>query len=358
MNEQGKHKNYKAQKPSRALVLMTDRHIGNLLVSMPAMLALQDHYQSIPHCFVVDEGFAELVENVIEPANTLFYPRHKIKLGNPLSRAYAYLAFLWRLHAFKADVLVDLAGSRNSGVLSRSSGARARVASNRAKRPAMYTDLVELNADTHKVHDYTDISSALGAESDGSLFQFEPSEDKLTKIRELLKVADIQFDRPLVSVHIGAGRIQKLWSIKGFVEVVNWLTRHNCQVVFLGAKAESARVNEVISKLERPVLNMVGNISLGELLALLKLSTAYLGNDSGPMHMAAAMGTPGVAMFSYARESEWGPRSDSFILLRGQEICKPCIKKRCTDPVCINTLATEPVIRELATLLQLEYRAA
>ncbi len=86
---------------------------------------------------------------------------------------------------------------------------------------------------------------------------------------------------------------------------------------------------------------------------MLKLSTAYLGNDSGPMHMAAAMGIPGVAMFSYAREAEWAPRSDGFEVLRGREICKLCIKKSCLDPVCINTLETAPVIEELAHILKL-----
>jgi heptosyltransferase-3 len=338
----------------KILILMTDRHIGNLVLSLPALVALQNLYRDKPHYFVIDEGFRDLVETVLDPEHTLFYPRRSIKHGNPMMRAMTYFGFLRKLKTFSADLLIDLTSSRNSGLLSRSSSAKVRVARKLAKRPSLYTDLIELNDSTHKVYDYTDIAAAVGASIDQGLFHYEPEAQKFAQVKRRLSTAEIDFERPLVSIHIGAGRIQKLWNVSEFIRVTDWLTEQGCQVVFVGAPAETQRANEVITQLDRPVLNLVGEIALGELLGLLKLSTAYLGNDSGPMHMAAAMGTPGVAMFSYARESEWGPRSDKFKLLRGQEICKVCIKKKCLDPVCINTLDTAPVIRSLASILNLE----
>lgn len=338
---------------NKIIILMTDRHIGNLVVSLPALLALQNHYQNKPQLFVIDESFRDLVETVIDPAHTLFYPRASIKHGNPLSRAIAYFGFLRKLKKFNADLLIDLTGSRNSGVLSKGSAAKIRVVRATAKRPALYTDFVELDDSTHKVYDYTDIAQAVGATVDQALFRYAPEPGKLTQIKQMLANAGFEFDRPLVSIHIGAGRIQKLWNLSGFIEVTDWLTEQGCQVVFLGAPEEASRAQAVMDGLARPVLNLVGEISLGELLGLLKLSTAYLGNDSGPMHMAAAMSTPGVAMFSYAREGEWAPRSEAFEVLRGQEICKVCIKKACLDPVCINTLETAPVIEKLASILKL-----
>ncbi len=335
----------------RVLILMTDRHIGNLVVSLPALKALQQHYSHLPHRFVIDEGYKELVETVIEPQNTLLYPRSLIKQGNPLSRARAYFGFLRTLKRFNADLLIDLVGSPNSGALSKHSGAQHRLTRHSAKRPAYYTDFVQLNDQSHKVYDYTDIAAATGAGIDEQLFRYAPAPDNLQHVRQRLASEGIDFERPLVSVHIGAGRIQKLWNISGFIEVTDWLTKNDCQVVFLGAPDEAGRADEVIAGLARPVVNLVGEISLGELLGLLKLSTAYLGNDSGPMHMAAAMGTPGVAMFSYAQEREWAPRSDQFKILRGGAICDPCIKKACRNPVCINTLETAPVIGALESIL-------
>jgi ADP-heptose:LPS heptosyltransferase len=340
--------------PRKVLILMTDRHIGNLIVSLPALAALQDYYRDIPHRFIFADGFQELVENVIDPLNTLVYPRSDIKQGNVIKRAYAYLRFLLKLRFFGADLLVDLAGSRNSGVLAKSSGTRRRIAADRAKRPTLYTDLIPLNPETHKVYDYTDIATAVGATASEEHFRFEPAADKVHKVQALLNTSGLDLNSPIVTVHIGAGRPQKLWNISGFVEVVHWLFQNGCQVIFIGAPDEARRAEDVIRRLTHPVLNLLGKISFGELLALLKLSTAYLGNDSGPMHMAAAMGVPGVAMFSYAKESEWRPRSDDFETLRGQAICEVCIKKKCLDPVCINTLDSAPVIQALAKILNRE----
>ena len=342
--------------PASVLILMTDRHIGNVVVSLPALQALQQKYQDIPHYFVIAEGFEALLERVIDPAHTLIYPRSKIKHGNPWRRARAYFGFLRKLKSLRADLAIDLTGSRNSGVLCKASAAPVRLAADKAKRPSLYTDWVTLNSDSHKVYDYTDIAAVAGAEIDEQLFQFEPDPQKLACVQDKLRDAGIDMGKPLVSIHIGAGRIQKLWNIGSFIEVIDWLGAQGCQVVLLGAPAEASRAQAVIDQLQYPVLNLLGKISLGEVFALLKLSTAYLGNDSGPMHMAAAMATPGVAMFSYARETEWGPRSDNFQVLRGQDICTVCIKKKCRDPVCITDLGTQPVMAALAAIPALRVR--
>jgi len=345
--------NFADTRGQRSLILMADKHIGNLVVSLPALCALQAHYKDRPHLFLIDAGFRDLVETLIAPENILFYERSRIRKGNPVSRARAYFSLLRALKSFQADLLIDLVGSRNSGMLAKASGASRRLAKTSASRPSLYTDLIELNDHSHKVFDYTDIAAAAGAHIDPALFRYEPHPDKLSSVQQRLHEQGIDPGRPLISIHIGAGRIQKLWNIAGYIAVTQWLAENGCQVVFLGAADESHRARQVIAGLSQPVLNLVGEISLGEVLGLLKLSTAYLGNDSGPMHMAAAMGTPGVAMFSYARESEWGPRSEQFTVLRGQDICKVCIRKACRDPVCITTLPSASVIRELAAILQI-----
>ena len=69
------------------------------------------------------------------------------------------------------------------------------------------------------------------------------------------------------------------------------------------------------------------------------------------MHMAAAMGTAVVVMFSYANDTEWGPRSKRFKVLRGQERCEDCLKKKCQNPLCINTLSAKPVKEALSSFL-------
>lgn len=338
----------------RALTLMPDCHIGNLVVSLPAIVALQKYFQGLPHYFIVDAAFKELVETIVDPEYTLFYPRKQTNQGNFFSRCSAYVKFLLQVKQLRPDIAVDLEGGATSASLTKISGAGIRVSRANADRQSLYTVKVTLPSDKHKVYAYTGIAAAVGAEIDERPFRFYPEEKKKIKVNKTLAAAGITADRPIVSIHPGAGRLQKLWNISGFVEVVNWLTKQGCQVVFVGGPAEKERAAIIMEQLSGLVYNFVGKFSLGELLPLLERSAVFLGNDSGPMHMAAAMGTPVVAMFSYADDREWGPRSDNFVVLRGEDVCENCIKKKCRNPKCINTLSPEPVKEAIASYLYRE----
>lgn len=335
----------------KALTIMPDCHIGNLVVSLPALVALRDHYADISHYFIIDSAFKEIVETLIDPQYTLFYPRNVIKQGNVFSRGWAYLKFMLQVQGLRPDIVIDLEGGSTSATLTKISGAACRLSKFHAGRPSVYTHRAEFPSESHKVFDYNAIATATGATIKTGMFHFTSEPIKKEKVDRLVLEAGIDFAKPLVAIHPGAGRLQKLWTISGFVEVVDWLTGHGYQVVFVGGPDEVARANDIMSKISRPAYSFAGKLSLGELFPLLERSAVFLGNDSGPMHMAAAMGTPVVAMFSYADEREWGPRSEHFVVLRGQDVCVPCIKKKCLDPRCINTLAPSRVKEALASLL-------
>ena len=333
------------------LTLMPDCHIGNLVVSLPAIVALQQYFKGATHHFVVDAAFKEIVETVIDPAYTMFYPRKQTNQGNIVLRMLTYYKFLGQIKKIHPDIVVDLEGGSTSATLCKISGAPISFSRANADKSSVYTVKVPLSQERHKVYNYTDIASAVGAKIDEKPFRFYPEEKKKQKVEKLLIESGITEDRPIVCIHPGAGRLQKLWTISGFVDVTEWLTHKGCQVVFIGGPAEAERAEEIIALLSRQTYNYVGKLSLGELLALLEKSTVFLGNDSGPMHMAAAMGTAVVAMFSYANDTEWGPRSKRFKVLRGQKSCEDCLGKKCQNPVCINTLSAEPVKEALSSFL-------
>ncbi len=336
----------------KVLTLMPDCHIGNLVISLPALVALRDYYQGIPHYFIIDSAFKEIVETLIDPAFTVFYPRREMDQSNFLTRSWMYLKFLREVQQLRPDIAIDLEGGSTSGVLARVSGANIRISHVHAGRPSMYTHQVQLTLTKHKVYDYTEIAAAVGAPIDEGMFRFFPEKEKQKKVDGILAEAGVDFAKPLVAIHPGAGRVQKLWNISGFVEVVDWLTLQGCQVVFVGGPDEVERAELVMEQLARPAISFAGKLSLGELFPLLVRSAVFLGNDSGPMHMAAAMGTPVVAMFSYADEHKWGPRADHFVVLRGQDVCTPCIKKKCSEPRCITSLSPDLVKEALASLLE------
>jgi len=344
-------------KVNTVLTLMPDKHMGNLVVSLPAIDALMKHFQGKEFYLVIDNAYSEIIESIISEEYVTFYPRKRFNTGSYLRRSLSYIEFMRTIRKMQPDIAVDLQGGRTSSFITLFSGASTRVASSFAKRPYAYNFKVNLSEGKHKTYSYSEIATALGATVSERAYQLQSTRTRRVSLENKLKNVGIVSERLIVTVHPGVGRLQKLWPVSGFATLADWLAAQEYQVVFFGGPDELERTREILSLLSHPTYNLVGTLSLGELMALFEVSSLFLGNDSGPMHLAAAMGTPIVALFGYADEARWGPRSEKSIVLRGQERCEDCSRKECQDPKCINTLSPDAVKSAIETLLQKYPRA-
>ena len=338
-------------KVNSVLTLMPDKHIGNLVVSLPAIDALIKHSQGKEFYLIIDNAYREIIESIISEEHVKFYPRKQFNTGSYLRRALLYIEFMRNIRKMQPDIAIDLQGGHTSSLITLFSGASSRVAGSFTNRPYAYNVKVNLSEGKHKVYSYIEIAAAVGAPVNEKAYRLQSSKAKRLSLENKLKNIGLISERPMVTVHPGAGRLQKLWTVSGFAIIADWLAAREYQVVFVGGPGELDRTSEIISLLNHQTYNLVGILSLGELMALFEMSSLFLGNDSGPMHLAAAMGTPVVAMYGYADETRWGPRCEKSIVLRGQERCQDCSKKECRDPICINTLSSDDVKNAIKTLL-------
>lgn len=341
-------------KVNSVLTLMPDKHIGNLVVSLPAIDALINHFQGKEFYLIIDIAYREIVESIISEEQIKFYPRKQFNTGSYLRRALSYAEFMYNIRKIQPDIAIDLQGGHTSSLITLFSGASSRVAGSFTKRSYAYNLKVNLSEGKHKAYSYIEIAAALGAPVNEKAYRLQSAGARRLSLENKLKNIGLVTERPIFTVHPGGGRLQKLWTVSGFATIADWLAARDYQVVFVGGPGELNRTSEIISLLNLQTYNLVGILSLGELMALFEMSSLFLGNDSGPMHLAAAMGTPVVAMFGYADENRWGPRSEKSIVLRGEERCQDCSKKECQDPKCINTLSSEAVKSAIETLLHHE----
>jgi ADP-heptose:LPS heptosyltransferase len=339
-------------KPNTVLTLMPDKHLGNLVVSLPAIDALINHFQGKEFHLIIDSAYREIVESIISEEHLKLYPRKQFNTGGYLRRALSYTEFMYKIRKMQPDIVIDLQGGHTSSLITLFSGASWRVAGSFTKKPYAYNHKVNLSQGKHKVYSYTEIAAAVGAPVNEKAYRLQSSTARKSSLENKLRTIGLISEKPVVTVHPGAGRLQKLWTISGFATIADWLAAREYQVVFVGGPGELDRTSEIVSFLSHQTYNLVGMLSLGELIALFEMSSLFLGNDSGPTHLAAAMGTPVVAMFGYADETRWGPRSEKAIVLRGEERCQDCSKKECEDPKCINTLSPAAVRNAIETLLQ------
>ncbi|MDP6619424.1 MAG: glycosyltransferase family 9 protein [Nitrospinota bacterium] len=150
----------------------------------------------------------------------------------------------------------------------------------------------------------------------------------------------------LAVLHPGAGYPTKRWRPVRYGALAKWLAEsRGYRIVLIGSREEAALVSEVI-RTAGPVgaLDLTGKNSLRELLALLARADLMVGNDSGPVHIAAALGTRTVALFSGTNDdAEWAPAGTRTRVVRKAVACSPCALKVCTthDHECMETLTVE-----------------
>jgi ADP-heptose:LPS heptosyltransferase len=336
------------------LVLMPDKNMGNVVVSMPAISALKEFYRKNDFFLVIDETYSEIVEHLIGTNYVLCFPRKEIKKNYLIERLSIFFRFIHQLRGISPNIAIDLQGGYASSILTYLSGAPLRVSRSTAKRAYLYNKKVKLSEGRHKVYNYTDIASAVGVHNIEIYYRLKAVDAKKLSLNKKLLDEGIIVDIPIACIHPGAGRFFRQWNSDGFAEISDWLYTEGFQVVFVGNSSDDLKkIYEINSMTKHTTYNLGSKLSLGELIALLEKSSLYIGNDSGPMHLAATAGIPVIALFGPGVDRRWRPLSDKAVVLRGTERCQKCKGRDCQfDFRCIKTLSPELVKIAIRKLLR------
>jgi heptosyltransferase-2 len=157
-------------------------------------------------------------------------------------------------------------------------------------------------------------------------------------------------------IAVGAGASYgsaKCWPPDRFAQALNQLqSERDAQVILFGTPAEAAVSAAIQSGLKIPALDLIGKTDIAELPALLSRCNAFLGNDSGAMHVAAAVGLPVVAVFGPTDPLGTAPVTPRSVLVQEKPYCSPCFLRRCpTDHRCMTAVKPEQVSSGLLRVL-------
>ncbi|MCD6288448.1 MAG: glycosyltransferase family 9 protein [Candidatus Hydrogenedentes bacterium] len=151
--------------------------------------------------------------------------------------------------------------------------------------------------------------------------------------------------RPAAIIHPGGGSRQKRWPIERFGRVAEWLRETaGIRIVWMAGPAEN--IDDVRAvKAEGDIF--VNDMSLERMAAVIRSGCLYVGNDSGPTHCAAAVGTPTVAMFGPTDPTVWAPVGKHVVVVRGETSCAPCTpetRRSCESARCMDDIPVETVL--------------
>ncbi len=272
----------------------------------------------------------------------------------------AILAWAWRLRLRQVDLAIDVRGDFPVALLLWLCGAQRRVGWACGGGGFLLTDITPYVPGRAEAASRWALLRPLGiapttTERTGPTFR--PSAAARQRVvavldRELGEPSD---SRPLVAVHLGAGTPAKQWPLEHWTRLIHWLhTQARARVVLIGAPEDRARAAAIVAHDPPGVLNWTGRCGIEGLAALLEQTQLMIGADSGPAHLAAAVGTPVVVLFSGTNEvQQWRPEGAAVRVLRAAAPCSPCHREVC--PVvghpCMRSLSPMSVAEAVQPLL-------
>jgi lipopolysaccharide heptosyltransferase I len=319
---------------AKRILLVKLSSFGDVIHALPTLEALREAFPQAHITWLVEEAFAPLLYG--HPALDEVWPAPRLRL-NQGGRVRKTVNLL-RQQPF--DLVIDLQGLLKSALWVALARSSRKVGYDRT-RELSYLALTErlspYDPEAHAVLRYLNLAHYLGAPFALPRFRFgfpltfEPDRFHLV-------------DRPLVILHPGTRWATKLWPAAHWARLSDWLVREKgFQVVITGSAADRPLAEDIISLMHTPALNLAGRTSLEELAGLLAHATFAVTADTGPMHLAAALGTRVVAVFGPTAPWRTGPFSEGHAIARLELECSPCFKRQCPDPCCLTDLTPEAV---------------
>lgn len=354
----------------RVVLVFPAKFLGNLLI---AGNLIQQYLQyckerGIACRVVLDAAFQGLLADTFDESQVIWYPRQTIAKSTAVRKLGAYLGCLRQIRAYKPDLAVALEEDAVADRLTQLSGSTFKLGCSPLRNKYFYHNVLPIDyanrpvGKIHRWYGYQEVFSALGLpEPEKPTYLHWVPGKQIEALRERLSEFGLTFsgEKPtkrIVTVHAGATKEYKKWSLDSYAELCKLLISEGLLPVVIGAGRADAEAAVVImqhleaSGLGGSAINLCNQLSLPELAALFNLATVAVGNDSGPFHLAASMDLPGVVIFGPTLADIWRPLGVRSVLLQAREACDPkCHRRNCLrDYACLKAITPQMVVDKLS----------
>ena len=333
----------------RILAIKVD-HIGDFVTAFPAFRKIKRHFPDAQLTVLAAKASLALVamEPAIDRVIEFNFFHARSEKGERAMARKALHDLQDQLSRERFDLAIDLRRQPETRQILRHTGARWLAGFDRGYAHPWLDFSVEFEGDlaNHLKHEH--VVDSLVHLVDAVAANCDPDRDVLGAhpargsardgIANLLLANGLSPDRlaaPLACLHTGAGSVNKQWPGASFAGLIDLLAGEaGATVMLIGGPDEAVAVAALLKLVRHPaaVVNLVGKIPLKDLPGVITEADLYVGNDSGPKHIAAALGVPTVGIHSGTVDAgEWGPMGPHSVTIRREMTCSPCYLARAAD---------------------------
>ncbi len=342
-----------AQYEAHRVALIKPSALGDIVHSLPVLTALRQRFPHAHLTWVVNRAYEPLLKSHPDLDATLAFDRGAARRRGWWAAAKTWTRFLNRLRGAAFDLVIDLQGLFRSGVMAAATAATRRVGLACAREGAawFYTDIVavpDLDA-LHAVDRYWLIAEALGVGHLSRQFRLPSFAEAGCWAEQTLA----GYPRPWLALGPGSRWSTKRWLPEYFTALAQRAqSEFGGTVLLVGGSDEVALGQAIGSRLQGPVVDLTGRTRLPQLAAVLARVDVMLANDTGPLHLAVALGRPVVAPYTCTKVRLNGPYGHARGAVQTRVWCQGSYLKRCGRMECMDELTPERLWPHLEEVLR------
>ncbi len=341
-------------KVNRILIARTDR-IGDVVLSTPTITAAKKAFPNAFIAVMVSPETKDIVTQNPHLNEVIVYDKRLKHRG-----VFQTLRFATWLKGKKFDLALILHSTNRVNLISFLARIPKRVGYARGKMDFLLTDRMEYKkrlGERHEAEYSLEILRSLGIKAEMSPLLVPVKKEDEKKLDDLLRESGLRQGERFIVLHPGASSISKMWPQKNFAETADLLIkRFSVRAALISSPGQVQIGGKTMAFMKNKPLFLCGRTSLGMIAALFKRTSLFISNDSGPVHIACAVGAPVISIFSRNEKglspARWGPLGAKTAVLHKDVGCVECLAHNCKkDFLCLKSVTVDEVVEKSGKLL-------
>ena len=325
----------------RRILLIRLRFIGDVVLTTPLIRAIRNQFPKAELVYLAEDGPAAILQDQPELDAVIPFERERLGKTPVITRLMEHARFFRMLRRKQFDLVIDLFGNPRSALLTAVTGARYRVGFDVRGRGMAYNVKIRRTGSIRVTDAYLDAWRTLGFPVVDDRTSLVIGESSRNWAMNWMETQDLAGHWPLVGLNPGASWPAKRWRPERFAALADALiTRTGAKIVLIQGPNQETFVEATRSAMTGRA-TVAPLTSLPHLAALIQNCAVFVSNDSGPMHIAAAVGTPTIGLFGPSKPEIWFP----YLPEQGHAGLRPEVPDCCGRDVC---LRATPCMDELS----------
>lgn len=335
--------------------------IGDVIHTLPALNAIRKHYPNARITWLVEEETSTLVKGHAALNRVLISKRKSWLKGlrgrSRWTSVKEIYRFIRELRDTRYDLIIDFQGLLKSGVLIALSKGKRKVGFGKGMEHQEFSYIFlneripAVNMDNHALIRGIMLLDAIGIPRSDIEYNLPVQAQDRQLVDTVLLQHRIKSSKLLVAINPMAKWDTKLWANSKFAELADRLVKqYGASVVFTGSQSDRSTIQDILFRMETQATNLAGETTLITLAALYEKADFIISTDTGPMHIAAALGKPTVALFGPTAPWRTGPFGSVHQVIRVELECSPCFKRQCETIDCMEQISVAQILAGVRAL--------